>query len=147
LRGDAATGWSLAWKVNLWARLGEAERAYELLRLLLSPERSYTNLFDAHPPFQIDGNFGGAAGILEMLVQSEPSRLHLLPALPVAWPCGVLRGVRARGALTVDLSWDQHSLTQAKLTSALDQTLLCRVSHEPAVELQLKAGVPHMVSG
>ncbi len=145
LRGDAATGWSLAWKVNLWARLLEGERAYELLRLLLSPERTYTNLFDAHPPFQIDGNFGGAAGILEMLLQSRRGALHLLPALPKALHTGVLRGAKARGGLSVDLEWSQGTLDQARIVSSIDQQILVRVGARSAISLSLKAGEPASV--
>jgi alpha-L-fucosidase 2 len=141
LRGDEATGWSLAWKVNLWARLGEGECAYRLLKLLLSPDRSYTNLFCAHPPLQIDGNFGGAAGILEMLLQSEMGRLHLLPALPAAWAEGELRGVKARGGLTVDLRWQDHELVDATITSLVDQTVEVRIRERAPVELALTAGV------
>jgi alpha-L-fucosidase 2 len=142
LRGDEATGWSLAWKVNFWARLLDGERAYELLRLLLDPERSYTNLFDAHPPFQIDGNFGGAAGILEMLVQSETGRLHLLPALPKAWDKGRLRGVRARGAITVDLAWEHGQLSSARITSASDQSVQVIVGSGEPRRVNLSAKVP-----
>ncbi len=145
LRGDAATGWSLAWKVNLWARLGEAERASELLSLLLSPDRTYTNLFDAHPPFQIDGNFGGASGILQMLMQSQVGRLHLLPALPDAWASGALRGARARGGLSVDMEWRRHQLESATLVSSIDQLLDLCVGRQPARTVQLKAGVPHSI--
>ena len=139
LRGDAATGWSLAWKVNLWARLFEADRAYELLCLLLSPHRTYTNLFDAHPPFQIDGNFGGAAGILEMLVQSRPGALHLLPALPSAWPDGELRGVRARGGLSVDFQWRDQRIVAATVTSLVDQVIDVRVARAEARSVALVA--------
>ncbi len=146
LRGDAATGWSLAWKVNFWARLLDGERALELLELLLSPDRSYTNLFDAHPPFQIDGNFGGAAGILELLVQSEPGRLHLLPALPAAWSEGKLLGVRARGAISVDMRWHNHALVDASITSAIDQTIVLTVARSEPEELDLSAGAVKLLT-
>lgn len=115
LRGDEATGWGIGWRLNLWARMGEGEHAAAVLKLLLSPERSYPNLFDAHPPFQIDGNFGGAAGVLEMLVQSTPHSILLLPALPARWAEGRLDGVRVRGGISLDLSWHDSRPDRVKL--------------------------------
>lgn len=115
-RGDFATGWGTAWRVCLWARMGDAEHAYSVLKGLTGPMRTYPNMFDAHPPFQIDGNFGGAAGIMEMLLQSWGGEVLLLPALPSAWPTGSVRGIRARGALTIDMDWRDGRLATFRIS-------------------------------
>ena len=127
IRGDNATGWGIGWRINLWARLRDGNHTHGVVQLLLSPERTYPNMFDAHPPFQIDGNFGGAAGILEMLVQSGPGWVRLLPALPDAWPEGSLKGVRARGGLELDIAWRAGEITAATIRASVDASVEVRV--------------------
>jgi alpha-L-fucosidase 2 len=150
LRGDVGTGWSLAWKINFWARLLDGNHAYLLLQKALTPVNSknvtyrggggvYPNLFDAHPPFQIDGNFGATSGMTEMLLQSHTGEIHLLPALPEIWPKGSVKGLCARGGFIVDMAWEQATLGSATITSTWGTRCTLRYGQQ-VVTLTLKPG-------
>ncbi|MBN1421676.1 MAG: glycoside hydrolase family 95 protein, partial [Planctomycetes bacterium] len=127
-RGDGATGWSKAWKINIWARLHDGDRAYTLIRNLIAGGGIVNNLFDTHPPFQIDGNFGYASGVCEMLIQSHMGAIHLLPALPSAWPNGHVRGMRARGGYSIGMEWKEGRLARAVIRAEQGGTCRVRIS-------------------
>ncbi len=151
LRGDAATGWSMGWKINFWARMHEGDRAMKIIKNFFNyvEEGSteykggglYPNLFDAHPPFQIDGNFGYTAGVAEMLLQSHEDIIRLLPALPSVWTTGKISGLKARGNIEVSLEWDNGKLTGARLTGAKNKSVLVSYN-EKTIEVELKENIP-----
>jgi alpha-L-fucosidase 2 len=144
-RGDPSTGWSMNWKINLWARLLDGDRAFKLMRDQIKPALTsdgkisenggtYPNMFDAHPPFQIDGNFGFTSGMAEMLVQSHDGAVHLLPALPQEWPSGAVTGLMMRGGFVLDMSWKNGQVCTLKIHSRLGGNLRLR-SYSPLPEV------------
>jgi len=156
MRGDDGTGWSIAWKTNLWAKLREGNRALETIHKQIrfcEPETplttenkggTYPNLFDAHPPFQIDGNFGLTAGIANMLMQSEMNEIDLLPALPDEWQQGYVKGLVAKGNITVDIKWKECKVKEVKLVTAFDQKVKLILNGKKII-IDLKCGIPYIL--
>jgi alpha-L-fucosidase 2 len=149
-RGDISTGWSMAWKINWWSRLGDGDHAHSILKAGLTyigPKNpkykgggTFPNLFDGHPPFQIDGNYGGTAGITEMLLQSCDGAIALLPAIPSEWKNGEVKGLKAKGNFTVDIKWENGAITKAVINSALGGT--CRIRTKTPVTVTAVASIP-----
>ena len=152
-RGDEGTGWSRAWKINFWARLHDGERAYKLFKNLLTPAMicdrvgagTYPNLFCSHPPFQIDGNFGGTAGIAEMLLQSHVGFIEVLPALPQAWKTGYYKGLCAENGAVVDCYWENGKVTKVRIKSKIGGTYKVLLPDGTMKEITLKKGEKKML--
>jgi alpha-L-fucosidase 2 len=140
-RGDGGTGWSKAWKVGLWARFGDGDHAHRMLRGLISSS-TYPNMMDRCPPFQIDGNFGGAAGMVEMLLQSHAGEIAILPALPSAWPTGRVQGLRARGGVEIDIAWNQGQARSVTLKATRGGTVCLRPPAEQLISDIVVQGEP-----
>ena len=158
IKGDFSTGWSTGWRISLWARLHRADKSYSMIRKLLNyvhpgnynnPKNrpsggTYPNLFDAHPPFQIDGNFGGTAGICEMLMQCDGETMHLLPALPKEWPAGEIKGIKARGNYEIDLVWNNGKVSKVSITSKNAGNLTVKYNGKQKA-LSFKAGETKLI--
>ncbi len=158
IKGDETTGWSKGWRINLWARLGDGNRAYKMVRELMKyvdPDGmktktswgggTYPNLMDAHPPFQIDGNFGGAAAFAEMLVQSKENEIRILPALPDAWNSGSIEGLCARGGLEISMEWNENTITKLSISSKNDGITRLVYGNQQQ-DIELKGGQTKIVT-